>query len=342
MPPDERLPEVEWGLLAANRLSDSLNWGATPLNTYYNKELRCQQDKVRDELEARSKEVPPEVGYVHPSIQRHVTQNFMARFSGRTMANFDHFSRRLHTAEGKFNEKQNELLEKAIWGHATPAELLRVRADYGIASIELGCLTHPYGVLTDQDKLDEMRSSVREAILLLGGELSITDPETLEAMGSVEEGLDGRDVFAVKQADNTFETSQPADYAKRLVLVTRKRMHGRLPDGTVVCERSSFDLDIGEGSKFDAKAAKRMRGIKLTHIDEKLAMKMMTEAAELPEHLPNLIAQREFSTVVPLSTTVYGFNKRTLTRIVEHEGMLNKVRHMGSEAIRQQILNADD
>lgn len=310
--PDDILPPVDLELLATNLRSDSLNWGATPLNTYHDPELYRQQEEIRNKLEERSREVPSDVGYIPQYIRKYVTDNFLTRFNGRTMANFDNFSQRLRDDLAECDEIDRDILEKAMWGRATPAELLYVRCAFGMASIELGCLTHPYGVLTDQDKLDEMRGSVKDAILMLGGDLAVKDEKVLGGIDGDEEGLDGRDVFSVKRADNTLY-GEPMDHVQRLIVLTRKRNLGRLPDGSIVRERSSFILRIGEDAEFNQEAAQRMREVKLTYNDD--AMRMLAEAGNIAEELPPMIAGRKFGTIIPLSTTVYAFNRLTDTRI---------------------------
>lgn len=312
--PDELLPAIDLRILAAHPYSTSLDWGATPLNTYHDPALINQQEQVRDKLEQRSLEVPPEVGEIPPEIQRYVAQNFMSRFNGRTMANIDNFSRRLRSNLAEFDMQDRMVLTKAMWGQANPAELLHVRCAFGMASVELGCLSHPYGVLTDQDKLDDMRDSVRGAISLFGGELAIKETdETTGGFEDLEEGLDGRDVFAIKRADNTQYSGDQMHHLQKVFLVTRKRNLGLLPDGSIIRERSSFIVRIDEDSKYDQEIAAKMRKVRLTYNER--AMERLARISEIDRLLPPMIANREFGTVIPLSTTVYAFNRLTDERI---------------------------
>lgn len=334
--PDELLPAIDLRLLAHNTYSTSLDWGATPLNTYHDPRLISHQEQVRDELEKRSLDVPPEVGYIPPEIQQYVAQNFMSRFNGRTMANIDNFSRRLRPNLVEFDIEDRMVLAKAMWGQANPAELLHVRCVFGMASVELGCLSHPYGVLTDQDKLDDMRGSVKEAILMFGGELAVREMDAAQGnFEDLEEGLDGRDVFAVKQADNTYYGGDHIHHLQKVVLVTRKRNLGLLPDGSIVRERSSFIVRVDEESGFDQELAAKMRKVKLTYNDR--AMERLAKIGNIDQVLPPMIANREFGTVIPLSTTVYAFNRVTDARIGARDKRIKEEVQHQRELDRQQL-----
>jgi len=301
--PDELLPDtIDFAALADNvRITpfNSLDWGATPLDAYHDQILSRQQTNVRKKLEQRARFVPPEVGEIPEEVRAYVAQNFLTRFNGRTLANRDNFSRRIHTDPSEFTADEEMVLHKAMWGHATPAELLYLRCKLGMGSIELGCITHPYG--THTANVEEMRDSVRAAMRMF-----MVDDEPTE-----EEDLEW--TFAVKQADNLLDSQNQSMYLRSAFVVTRKRDFGVLLDGSKVRERTSFVVRIDDESEFDQAVANNMRRVPLMRNND--AMRHLTIAGKLDKVLPPFIKEKRFGTVIPLSTTIYAFNRQTEARI---------------------------
>ena len=299
---DELLPDtIDFAALAENvsiTPFNSLDWGATPLNAYHDPTLSRQQTNVRKKLEQRARFVPPEVGEIPAEVRGYVAQNFLTRFNGRTLANFDNFSSRIRTDLSELDVDDHTILDKAMWGRATPAELLYLRCKLGMASIELGCITHPYG--THTANVEEMRDSVRAAMRMF-----MVDDEPTE-----EEDLEW--IFAVKQADNLLNKNQSM-YLRSAFVVTRKRDFGVLLDGSKVRERTSFVVRVDDESEFDQAVANNMRRVPLIHNND--AMKHLTIAGKLNKVLPPLVKEKRFGTVIPLSTTIYAFNRQTEARI---------------------------
>lgn len=301
--PDELLPAVDLRILAGNAYSSSLDWGATPLNSYHDPVLGERQKEVREALEQRVHAIPEGVGEIPDDIQRYVAESFLWRFNGRTMANIDNFSRRLHADATQFDAADRMVLEKAMWGQATPAELMYARCKFGMASIELGCITHPYGAYTDN--LEEMQDAVREAMEMFGA----------QPLGRDEL----ENVFKVKWADNMANGKKKSSTVQRAFMVTRKRNYGELPDGTTIRERSSFIVRIDPDSDFDQKIAQNMQKVHLVHNPD--AMKHLAIAGKIDQTIPPFIRDKVFGTVIPLSTTMYAFNRTTEERIQERDQM---------------------
>jgi hypothetical protein len=276
-----------------NETSTALEWGASPLNAFHDPELWESQEQVKRELEERTLFVPDSLTDIPDDIQEYVNSSFVVRFTNRLMANYDNFSLRLVKSYEEFSQDDQEALvtleERAIRGKASPAELLYFRQLTGIASIELGCLTHPYG--NSIELLDEMRASVTEAATMLGGEL-----------------LDTPDVLAVKQADNVY-LRQPEAFVKDSILMTRKRDLAELPDGSIVRERSSFVVRIDEQSGFSQRRAQSIRKIPL--FANPNWRKHLAIAGDLDNTVPPFLESNDFKVAIPLSTTIYAFNRGT-------------------------------
>jgi hypothetical protein len=280
-------------ILAVNEKSTALGWGASPLNAFHDPELWEAQEQVKHELEGRTLSVPNELTAIPEDIQEYVNSSFVPRFTNRLMANYDNFRQRLVTNYDDFSEEDQDYLadleERALRGKASPAELIYFRQITGIASIELGCLTHPYG--NSIELLNDMRMSVSEASKMLNGEL-----------------LDSPQVLAVKQPDNVYMKDREP-FVKDSILMTRKQDLAVLPDGSIVRERSSFVLRIDEASDFDQKRAQNMRKIPLFNNPD--WNKHLMIAGDLENTVPPYLEDNDFKVAIPLSTTIYAFNKDT-------------------------------
>lgn len=285
--------QKDLALFAQNRKSVSSNWGATPLNQYFDEAINEQQMNIKHILEIRTASVPSELESIPVDIRSFATSSFIARFTNRGMANFDNFGKRLVRENDGLLPEQERLIERAIVGDASPAELIYVRKLLGIGSVELGCLTHPYG--NNIDALDDMRASTIHAALLHGGRL-----------------LDEDDVYKVKQTDNLYFTHMTRTM-REAFLMTRKRDIAVLPDDSVVRERSSFVIRIDKDSGFDQKLADNIR--KVVIHNNPFWTDHITKAGKLDTVVPPMLERNEFTKAIPLSTTIYNFDRTTMQKI---------------------------
>ncbi len=280
-------------VIALNQKSDAPNWGATPLNQYFDNETNEHQMNVKQILEERTVYMPPELGEIPTDVQSFVTSSFIARFTSRGMANFDNFGQRLVRSSDGILPEQESLIERAITGDASPAEIIYVRKLLGIGSAELGCLTHPYG--KNIQALEDMRASVEVAVMLHKGRM-----------------LDEDDVYKVKQADNLYFTHMTRSM-KDAFLMTRKRDLAVLPDDSVVRERSSFIIRIDEASEFDQRLADNIRKV-VVHNNPSWT-EHIAKAGRLNEVVPPMLENNEFAKAIPLSTTIYNFDRNIMNKI---------------------------
>lgn len=266
-------------------------YGATPLNrlTTLNQqvELGYKLQRLTTHID---KNTPMEIAaYVHDT--------FLSRFNKRGEANEHNYISALHTKD-EFND--NPILmgvfERAELGLASPSELLITRQVLGIRSVELACLTHPYGDERLNEFLEPMREAV-EAHVELFGRAYTPDPEPRYRVKEVVLPTD----------DATFAMG---------LLMTRKRKLATLSDGTIVRERSSFVLRLTDNPLIDEACLVALRSV---DPKDKDFQSKMVEVARLDEIVSGLLEMDEFDLAIPLSTTIYAYNPATAKSIKERD-----------------------
>ena len=273
--------------------------GATPLD-----QLRTfrQQDALLKELLEYTYGVPDGISL---QLAAYIHETFGDRFNSRATANNDNYTTSLlNKSVYEDNTAIMEVIDRGETGHASAAELLLVQKLLGIRSVELACLTHPYGERMDP-LLYEMRDLVAMSILALGGELS----EEVEPNFRVKEVI-LNDVPVEKWAEvYTLNNTQRLALADNYggisgFLMTRKREIGRMPDGTIIKERSSFVLRADSESPVTQRDIDAMREVPFScdWQDE------VVKAAHLDEIAGTLLHMNEHTFAVPLASTIYAHN----------------------------------
>lgn len=267
-----------------------LTWGATPLQVYGRTDIQRQQQNVYDALLKRtSEDLPFEVP---ESLKAFIDGMFMARFHERSMKNYESHESRLKKDIDNIDIEFLGIYERAKEGLATPSELLAVRREFGMRSIELAKVTHPYG--KEIKFLEPMRRAVVKGILENGG--IIYDPRETQK-------------FKLLQSDIITATSQAPSSVQYGFSMTRKRLIGEIDDDTRIYERSSFIVRIDEASGFDQALAREMHNVPV--INNPLWAKEFFEAGRLDETIPYLLEHNEYQIAIPLSTTTYAYNMTT-------------------------------
>jgi hypothetical protein len=282
-------------LVEAAPRGEEITYGATPYDDIIS--LSNQQDVL-----ANRQILLGLIRIGFPSfISQYVQKTFNARFWARLAANDENFSTRLlHENLDEVDLRLRPMIDRGRIGKASPAELMLIRDQLGIRSLEVACLTHPYGD-NIKEQLPQMRESVRAAVEVLGG----TFDETPQPRYAVKEVL--RD-----------EAGKPV-----AVLMTRKRDVGVVPNGTddstaIVRERSSFIVRIDDESRF-----------KQLHYDENIidtfaniADQDKATQKESLEHFTSTIEMfinfDVFAEAIPLATTTYVFDRRTTAMVEQY------------------------
>lgn len=267
-------------------------YGATPLDRVT---TLHDQIKLADELrELTYRDVPDDIP-LH--ILDYVHTTFSERFHSRAEANEENYLTALHTKQEFANDPWLAMMiTKGEKGEASPSELLAVRACLGIRSIELACLTHPYGKKIDP-VLSEMRSAVKQHVELMGGAY-FAEPETRYRVKAFVPDEEGNDNFA------------------HGLLMTRKRTLGVLPDGTMIRERYSFVLRTDDLAVIDKDTLNKLRKVDLKSATWQ---EDMVRDAQLDILAGLLLEENEYSFAVPISSTIYAYNPKTAQLIAERD-----------------------
>ncbi len=256
-------------------------YGATPFDMVYS--LASQQEVLEGRLELLC-HVPKNVP---ASIGEYVKSTFVNRFWARLRANDENLMTSLlfrHQDDAVVDDRIFPMIERGKTGQASPAELMLLRNQLGTRSLEVACLSHPFG--NDIEILKNMREAVKDGIHALGGEYNdLPEP-----------------CYAVKEVVYD-ENGMPTG-----VLMTRKLDFGVLPDDTIIRERSSFVLRLDDKSEIraaigDAGAAEIVRMSQLSKQEQKEAMIPFNAI------ISRYIAADAFDEIIPVSTTTYAFNR---------------------------------
>lgn len=272
-------------------------YGATPLDRMAT--LGSQRELALT-LQEYTLSIPDDVPL---TVADYVHRTFMGRFYGRAEANEENYTTSLRTKEDYANNKVvQEIIARGELGFASPTELLVLRELLGIRSVELACVTHPYG--ERMDMLEEMRDVVAQHVTLCGGEYN-PDPSTRFRV---------KEVIGLAEGDKSFSNG---------LLMTRKRTLAMLPDGTTIRERSSFVLRTDEQSLINKEDIEALKNVDLSHLDYQ---DKLVEAAHLDEVARILLKSNLYSQAIPISTTIYAFNEATAQEIHErdHEQLLKR------------------
>jgi hypothetical protein len=270
---------------------DPLTWGATPLDRMST--LQQQLKLVIDLQEFTYRDIPDDVDM---EIIDFVHTTFAARFHGRAEANEENYMTSLNATDAVFSPKIIEMFIRGEHGHALPAELLLTRELKGIRSVELACLTHPYGTRIEE-YLEKMRESVKDQVEFMGGSY-YDEPETRYRV---------KEIIGYSKGEEKFDKG---------VLMTRKRTMGMMPDGTVIRERSSFVLRLDDSMPVTDEEREA-----LEHIDLKSNQWQdeLVKAGNLDRLADVLLEMNEYSLAIPIATTIYAYNPTTARLIEERD-----------------------
>lgn len=288
----------------------ALRFGATPLDV--NSEIYGYQQKIFDELFRRIDDNRPrdELGNVELDtdwLHEFVQTNFISRFTGRQMRNYNSYCRRLQDDDTKLDQNDRAIVDKARAGAASPLELLQVRELLGMGSIELARHSHPY--IADDDILNDMSSSVHAAIEASGHDYT---------PGNDAPRYRVRNSDVMTSPKNTF-SSHMNEREPRGLLITRKRNIALLDDDTLIIERTSFVLRLDILKDVSPKLAKRLLSLNINTVQPEQWVDDITDVMREVQSELHALNFDESGITVPISTTVYAYNKTTHLEAIEAE-----------------------
>ncbi|MDN5275820.1 MAG: hypothetical protein JWN33_469 [Candidatus Saccharibacteria bacterium] len=271
-----------------------LTWAASPLQLIGRPDITEQQHQVFDALlERTASDVPFDVP---KNIQDFMAVNFMTRFHERSMKNVESHDSRLKKDISDIPLDQLGVYERALNGNASPSELLWVRRTFGMRSIELSKLTHPYGKMIDL--LVPMREAVTSAVLENGGK--VYEPTETQKLKLLRGEM-------VPPSD----TNEATKYAA--VAMTRKRLVGEVDDDTRIYERSSFIIRVDEATHLDPEITDALNYLQLSN-NSNLIQDFLT-IPYISSKVFAFLDNNNFDVAIPLSTTVYAYNRNTDRKI---------------------------
>ncbi|MFZ1302182.1 MAG: hypothetical protein WAQ27_06455 [Candidatus Microsaccharimonas sp.] len=307
-PPLDRPVDVLLDIAALNLPGEPKTFGATPLDQLATIE---QQYELLNSLSILVQNAPSDVP---AEVAEYVRETFRNRFVARGLANDENYNTALlSSSQYEDNPEVMELIERAKRGFASPAELLLVRQLLGIRSVELACVTHPYGrrmgIL-----VDDMRPAVRAGILLMGGEYYEESDPRLRIKEVILANVPLEDMPAVYGLSNRERLKVAEQYGGVAgILLTRKRTVGKMPDGTVIRERSSFVLR-GDSLTLNPGDLQAL----IEHESETWEDTAVT-AVKLDQLVLRLLSMNQYSRAIPISSTIYASNDEVAARIRERE-----------------------
>ncbi len=274
---------------------EPMTYGATPLDRMTT--LQQQLELAVNLQELTYRDIPDDVPL---EIIDYVHSTFLARFHSRGEANEENYITALYTGE-EYDARVQEMFVRGEQALASPGELLLIRHLKGIRSIELACLTHPYGERIDP-LLPQMRHTVRQHVESLEGDY-YDDPPTRYRV---------KEIVGYAPGEERFD---------KALLMTRKRILGSMPDGTIIRERSSFVLRLDEASPFTEHERLMLSSVDLTKPgwqDD------LVKAASLDQVAATLLEMDEYSLAIPISTTIYAYNPETAALVEERDVLKRK------------------
>ncbi|MBC7565156.1 hypothetical protein H7100_02945 [Candidatus Saccharibacteria bacterium] len=285
---------IDLALLTKNSRGEPLTWGATPLGA--DSDVRMKQLGVKRELSALF-DVDHVPSYISPELAEYIDVLNMSRTFHRETRNVDSFNYREKMDLRGIPLEALEVLNRALTGYASPAELLFLQKLLGIPSIELASLTHPYG--QHIELLKNMRPAVNEAIILMGGVLV--------------RGINP--IFQVEGCDNLNNIS-----AMQGIHMTRKTAFGYLEDSTEIVERSSFVILL------DQLPDGRADAIRAVPYGPHWS-RVVGRVCGLSELAPILLNQDQYDKAAPVSTTVLAVNENLEKKLLSDDAKRQRQLH---------------
>lgn len=228
----------------------------------------------------------------------------MQRFHHESALNHQSYSQRLNSAAEGFPLELLSAYDHSARGDALPGELIDVRSALGMPSVELAKLSHPCEV-TNQE-LGKMNRAVRSAVEVHGGEF-LEDAPKLTAIS----------------CDATFFDQDNANY----IIMNRSKNIARLPDGTLVRERSQFIVRIGGLHELSLDASNSLRRlIRSTGLKTDGWQQLVVDIDGLNDALERAYNESNYGVVIPMSTTVFAVNAETRKAVEENQRHIRRRR----------------
>lgn len=271
--------------------------GATPLD--YSKTSQRQLDLFMtflDEFDAYLSDLVPS------SVREHAINHFCSTFHARSMANMENFQKALRSHEDYLDEPvTHEMMQRAMIGDATPAEIMLVRQILGISSVELSCAT-----FAGKDRIPLLRTMnehVQASVEFLQG-MYFDEPQ--DESFRVKDRILGNDLGHEQFAQG--------------IRMTRKRTLGIMEDGTIIRERVTFILRTDKKSQLVESGLLSSAGIAaMAKLDQSNSEygKLAARISGLDEAAKVFLGDCSSDGILLVSSEIYAYNKATKLQVVK-------------------------
>jgi len=283
-----------------NPRGEPLTWGATPLQPLG--EVIFQQKEAEMELDRLFMENIP--AGTPENLADFIYDSSTMRSAHRISKNMDSFAYRHKVDFDNVDFDTMGMYTRALSGHASPAELIHVQHVFGLPSIELASLTHPYGKPDRMALLEPMRAAVEESIVMHKGFLNRNAKPELEVLRC-------DDIYNLESVNSLL--------MKRETPIGTVTIHSEELGifESVIVERSSFVLRIDEASGFDPKLAEAIRSIPYGEN----WTRQVRRAGKLREVVPELLDSDSHEQAIPISTTTLAYSNELINQLLTPQHM---------------------
>jgi len=270
---------------------EPLTYGATPLDRIATLQQQIELAETLRTLTLTN--IPEEM----PSeIVKYIKPTFSERFHSRGEANEENYLSALLRKDAYADSPEiTAMIERGEQGYASAGELLAIRSLLGVRSVELGCVSHPYG--NRMESVYEMRSTIRKHIEALGGVYD-DEPEVRYRVKKI----------ICPNHENTLKHAVG-------FLMTKKTTLGMMSDGTMIRERASFVLRADVPGVKDHFAE---MGAVIDAQDYNWQEELVA-AGNLQPIVDDLMQRDDFLHLVPISSTIYAFNAETAAEVYKKQ-----------------------
>jgi len=300
-----------------NPRGEPLTWGATPLQPIG--EVITAQRKTEEQLDSLfTKQIP---AGVPDQLADYIHDVSTMRSAHRVLKNMDSFAYRHKLDFDNVDVDTMGMYTRALSGNASPAELIHVHHIFGLPSVELASLTHPYGKRIEM--LQPMRSAINQSIDMHKGFLNHSVRPELEVL-MCNDIYDPACVNSILMKRETHVGTVVAHSADLGIFES------------VIVERSTFVLRIDKESGFDPHLAAAIRDIPY---GEHWASRVR-RAGKLDKVVPELLESDSHEQAIPISTTTLAYSNELINQLLTSEHMHSRQREIVASQATERVVQS--
>ena len=267
-----------------------LTWGATPLEPY-RPDIAVQQRKVEREIRKRFPKSPEEVPFgLDWETAIYIHGMYDMRSVHRLMRNQESYAYRGNPNPSNLPEKAQEMIERAIRGRASPAEIGATGEIEQDPTIELASVSHLWG--KRMEYLPPMRRAIEDGIKLRKGK-TLPSNRTYEARHAI-------------YFNREFRKAEPS------LLMTRTTEIGEIGEHIKDIERSSFVIILSR------LALEQTADIMSIPYGDQWSQRILSLPG-FEDAVDKALDKDRYDIAVPMSTTTIEVNERYVEEFLNNE-----------------------